>query len=221
MSGGFALIATLTLMILLVMVAVGLLTLSSISLRSTGQNTARAEAEANARLALMLALGELQQLLGPDQNITAPSGIFDAEPESTEVTGLAHRHLTGVWQARNETLAQTPDYSRTQSFRRWLVSNTNDEQVKLPEFVRQGALADPVLMVDGPDNSVEGRVQGLHQPARRRRSQRQRPHRGSARRFRHAGAPRHSRARWFRGVSRQYRDQRQGDQPGYAAVGRR
>ena len=164
MSGGFALIATLTLMILLVMVAVGLLTLSSISLRSTGQNTARAEAEANARLSLMLALGELQQLLGPDQNITAPSGIFDAEPESTEVTGLAHRHLTGVWQARNETLAQTPDYSRTQSFRRWLVSNANDEQVKLPEFVRQGALADPVLMVDGPDNSVEGRVQAGRLP---------------------------------------------------------
>lgn len=162
--GGFALIAALTLMILLVMVAVGLLSLASISLRAGGQNTARAEAEANARLALMLAIGELQQLLGPDQGITAPSGIFDTDPESTELAGMKHRHLTGVWQARSETLAQMPDYSRTQSFRRWLVSNANDAPVKLPEFVSQGSLTDPVFMVDASDSSPEDRVQAGRLP---------------------------------------------------------
>ncbi len=99
---GFALVITLTLTILLVVVAVSLLSLASISLRAGGQNMARSEVEANARLALMLALGELQQSLGPDQSVTAPSGIFDENLETVDLDGLKHRHLTGVWQALNE-----------------------------------------------------------------------------------------------------------------------
>jgi hypothetical protein len=158
------LVVTLALMILLTVIAVGLLSLSTISLRASGQTTARSTAEANARLALMLALGEVQQLLGPDQNVTAPAAIFDAEPESDEVGGVNHPHLTGVWQARGETLAQTPDYSRETSFRRWLVSHTSEAQIKLPEFVRQGALANPVSMVDASNHPAEGRVRAGRLP---------------------------------------------------------
>lgn len=154
-AGGFALVITLALMVLLVIVAVGLLSLSSISLRTTGQNAARAEAAANARLGLMLALGDLQKMLGPDQNITAPSGIFDADPESPETTGLKHPHLTGIWRARNETLAQMPDYSRESSFRRWLVSNADDGKVRTPGFVNEGSLESPVRMVEATDSPVE------------------------------------------------------------------
>jgi hypothetical protein len=135
-AGGFALVVTLSLMVLLTLLAVGLLSLSAISQRASGQSLARAEAEANARLALMLAFGELQELLGPDQNITAPAGIFDAEPAGTGVSGLSHRHLTGVWRARSETLERIPDYSRESSFRRWLVSNAEDTPVRQPLFFR-------------------------------------------------------------------------------------
>ena len=163
-ADGFALVITLALMVLLVIVAVGLLSLSSISLRTTGQSAARAEAAANARLALMLALGDLQKLLGPDQNITAPSGIFDADPESPEMSGLNHPHLTGVWRSRSETLAQTPDYSREQSFRRWLVSNPDDKPIRSPGFVNQGSLVNPVRMVDGPGSPAEGRVEAGRLP---------------------------------------------------------
>ncbi|MEO5916320.1 MAG: hypothetical protein ABIS50_18930 [Luteolibacter sp.] len=87
-SQGFALIATLLLMILLVVVAVGLLTLSSVSLRSTSGTQKTAEARANARLALMLAIGELQDSVGPDQRVTA----------SAEITGATRNSKwTGVW----------------------------------------------------------------------------------------------------------------------------
>jgi hypothetical protein len=112
----------------------------------------------------MLALGELQKTMGPDQRITAPSAIFDTLPETDEVDGVNHRHLTGVWQARAETLAQTPDYSRVSSFRRWLVSNTNEAQSKLPDFVLQGSLVDPVSMVDATSNPTSGSVQAGRLP---------------------------------------------------------
>jgi hypothetical protein len=165
--GGFALTITLMLLVLLVLLAVGLLSLSAISLRTGGQSLARAEAEANARLALMLAFGELQQLLGPDQNITAPAGIFDPEPDGAGASGLSHRHLTGVWRARSETLEQTPDYSRESSFRRWLVSNADEARVKQAGFVQQGSLGDPVVMVDGASGPVEMPVQAGRLPVGR------------------------------------------------------
>ncbi|MEX1048054.1 MAG: hypothetical protein WED15_00895 [Akkermansiaceae bacterium] len=161
---GFALVTTLALMILLTVLAVGLLSLSSISLRANGQSASRSVAEANARLALMLALGELQRLLGPDQNITAPSAIFDTAPESAELVGVRYPHLTGVWQARDETLAATPDYSRETSFRRWLVSHADDAQVKLPGFVRLGSLTNPVAMVGASNNPAGGGVRAGRVP---------------------------------------------------------
>ena len=67
---GFALVVTLSLMILLTLIAVGLLSLSAVSLRSSSQGVAQAEAQANARMALMLAIGELQKQLGPDQRVS-------------------------------------------------------------------------------------------------------------------------------------------------------
>ncbi len=72
---GFALVVTVSLMILLALVAVGFLSLSAVSLRSSSPSLAQEEVKANARLALMLAIGELQKQLGPDQRITANGAI--------------------------------------------------------------------------------------------------------------------------------------------------
>jgi hypothetical protein len=77
-------------MILLTVVAVGLLSLSAISLRGASQSQAQAEAQANARLALMIAVGELQQHLGPDQRISANGAILSE-------SSVKHPHWTGVW----------------------------------------------------------------------------------------------------------------------------
>ena len=60
-------VITLLLMILLAVAAVGLLGLSAVSLRGGSQ----AEARANARLALVIAIGEMQKQLGPDQRVSA------------------------------------------------------------------------------------------------------------------------------------------------------
>jgi hypothetical protein len=109
---GFALVVTLSLMILLTVVAVGLLTLSGISLRTASQGHAAAEARANARLALMLAIGQLQAELGPDQRINAPADL--ANPE---LSGGRQRWV-GTWDSWPAGATKRPE----PMFRRWLVS---------------------------------------------------------------------------------------------------
>jgi hypothetical protein len=91
---GFALIATLMMMILLVIIAVGLLGLSTIELRKTGNGNALERARANARMGLMIALGELQGNLGPDQRVSADARVaYDGtgDPE--------HPHWVSVWKS--------------------------------------------------------------------------------------------------------------------------
>jgi hypothetical protein len=134
---GFALVITLSLMVLLTLLAVGLLTLSAISLRSGGQGAARAEAEANARLALMLALGELQKTLGPDQGISARA--------SAVVKDAAEPNLLGAWESwRWQPGTEGPKYSdKAARFRRWLVS-TQDPATATATVA---TLADPVWLV--------------------------------------------------------------------------
>ncbi|MEE2623291.1 MAG: hypothetical protein VYA46_03625, partial [Verrucomicrobiota bacterium] len=80
---------------LLVLIALGLLSLSSVTLRSNTLLDAQTEARANARLALMLALGELQQQLGPDQRISAAAAILDDSVETSDYEDVAHPHWTG------------------------------------------------------------------------------------------------------------------------------
>ena len=156
---GFALVVTISLMVLLTLVAVGLLGLSSIALRATGQAEAMAVARSNARLSLLLAIGELQQSMGDDRNISAPSEILDARPETTDPDGINHPRLTGVWQARNDPLPTPPDYQRDTRFRQWLVSNSDREALGKLDFATGGTLQDPVRMA-APPAGVGGTAAG-------------------------------------------------------------
>ncbi|MBK1834253.1 hypothetical protein [Roseibacillus ishigakijimensis] len=119
---GFSLVITVTLMILLSLIAVGLLSLSSSVLRSSANASTMMRAQANARLGLMIAIGELQENLGPDRRISAnaSSVLPDAnEPE-----------LLGAWESYrwDAEAGGRPDYSGKRSlFGRWLVSTLDSE----------------------------------------------------------------------------------------------
>lgn len=128
-EAGFALVVTLILMILLTIIAVGLLTLSSISLRSSSQWAAQEAARSNARLGLMLAIGELQKSMGPDQRISASASVFNAEAAQPNVVGA---WVSQGWQGPAGE-APSPD-EKAAKFRGWLVSARNPADVTKFDF---------------------------------------------------------------------------------------
>ena len=142
---GFALVVTLSLMILLTVIAVGLLTLSAVSQRSTAQASAKAVAEANARMALMMAIGELQKQLGPDQRISTTadqrpkSGTKGAETSSAP----GNRMWTGVF----DSWLATTDGRPTPVFRTWLVSGDATRFAKVEESDKALAATEAVELV--------------------------------------------------------------------------
>jgi hypothetical protein len=88
---GFTLILCLSIMALLTLITIGLMSLASVELRRAGQANFQARAQANARLAMMMAIGNLQKNLGPDQRVSAPAALL---------ADTNNRNWMGVWSTR-------------------------------------------------------------------------------------------------------------------------
>src|SRR5262245_5303357 len=73
----FALVSVLIMVVLLTFVLVALLSLLRMENQAGGNTILRNQAQQNALVGLDLALAELQTNLGPDQRISATSGILD------------------------------------------------------------------------------------------------------------------------------------------------
>jgi hypothetical protein len=89
---GFTLIVSILLLLLIAMVALGMISLSTIELRKSSSSQSITKARDNARMAMMIAIGELQQHLGPDQRISA-----DARVTHGANTNAAHPHWLSAW----------------------------------------------------------------------------------------------------------------------------
>ena len=171
-KSGFALIATISVMVLLVMIALAMLSLSTIESRSSQNGRAMAEAQGNARMALMLAIGELQKSMGPDQRVSANGDIL-SDPASA-VSTVNHPHWAGVWnswKAGTQTGSTNPDTAsehrtidgasntgmhptyeedREDHFRSWLVSLDPADAARVTSAID--------LSLDGsvmPDNEAD------------------------------------------------------------------
>jgi len=96
---GFALISVLSVLALLTLVAVAFLSLATVQVRTTRAGDFQAEAEANARLALMIAIGELQREMGPDQRVSATS---DLAARTTSASREKQQYWTAVYRTTRE-----------------------------------------------------------------------------------------------------------------------
>lgn len=162
---GFALVITLSLMVLLTLLAVGLLSLSAISLRGSSQGLAMQEARANARMALLLALGEVQTLLGPDARMSARAEAFAKDPRTDHVAlpNTPEAWWVGVSHTDGKSKLGPSDRDIV-----WLVSGANDS-------TGSGGLPNPVRMIGAGslDLSVTGGspIQAGRVPIRNSRQQ--------------------------------------------------
>jgi type II secretory pathway pseudopilin PulG len=142
-KSGFTLVITISLLVLLVMISIALLSLSSVTLRTTSRADAHAIARANARLAMMVALGDLQKQMGPDMRISAEAAIFDNNPKTPDVEGVAQPHWLasynswGNWLNTDYTppggsnissIRNTYIPKRANMFRQWLLSMPNGSE---------------------------------------------------------------------------------------------
>ncbi len=145
-------------MVLLSIIAVGMLSLSAITFRTGTLESAQVRARANARMALMIAIGELQKQMGPDQRISANSSILD---QST----VTHSHWLGVWNSWKAGTGEASQHStiegitdemaptylpnRSDYFRKWLVSLNEDEMSNIASPKKLSLSASPM---PGPDD---------------------------------------------------------------------
>jgi len=147
-SNGFALVVTLSLMILLTVIAIGLLGLSAVSLRSSTQNLAQTEAEANARLALMLAIGQLQETLGPDSRISARGATMARHPKLDATIQPNSPQAWWVGVAHSDPEQTTGSGAQPVV---WLLSGVNPAAAAGSQLTQ--SLGDPVALFGG--NSID------------------------------------------------------------------
>lgn len=95
LARGFALIATVLVLLLMTVIAVAFMSISAVTVRTSRIDWAQEEARANARLGLMVAIGELQRDLGPDQRIAITGAIMDSQPDTSTIEGVQNPHWTG------------------------------------------------------------------------------------------------------------------------------
>ncbi len=140
---GFALIATLTLMLLLAMLAVALLSVASTQQRIAMQTVLLAEARQQALVGLDVAIAELQVEMGPDQRVSANSGIL------SDREGAFPQYVLGVWNSwdgplygdsptnRANNIQATYTQGRDKLFRRWMVSSRDKDKVRDMNSVKE------------------------------------------------------------------------------------
>jgi hypothetical protein len=136
-------VVTLSLMILLTVIAVGLLSLSSISLRSSSVSNAQMVARANAKMAMLIAIGELQKQVGPDQRVTAEASIL-----AKGSTSIAQPRWIGSWDSAGSNTDSPPT-----SGPKWLVSGSANSPAPDPSNPSSDLF---VISKNPVDNSTVG-----------------------------------------------------------------
>ena len=85
------------LMSFVLVVILGLSTLVQVNSKLTSSGKDLATAKQNALFALNLAIGDLQNEMGPDQRISATASILDEFPKTEDIDGVNNPFWTGAW----------------------------------------------------------------------------------------------------------------------------
>ncbi len=134
---GFALVVALGLMAFLLVLIVSLSTLVRYEVELSATSADVQRARQNALFGLQVALGSLQEEMGPDQRISASAAILDTNPDTPAHDGVAQPYWVGSWNSLSWDRASEVDTpvsgaatasdGKPEAFRNWLVSGLNTE----------------------------------------------------------------------------------------------
>lgn len=148
---GFALVIALSLMSLMVLLVISMATLVRVELSTATHTRDQDLARQNALFGLQVAIGQLQQQMGPDQRISATAGLLDADPDTLEMNGVAQPYWTGVWDSLEwdrasdrQDMPSQNDASdgKSDQFRGWLVSGFSDPDLSSGEILQRARTFD-------------------------------------------------------------------------------
>ena len=89
------------LMSFVILIILGLSTLVKINSSIVLSKEDIARAKQNALFALNLAIGDLQNEMGPDQRVSATASILDEFPETEAIEGVNNPYWTGAWNSNS------------------------------------------------------------------------------------------------------------------------
>lgn len=160
---GFALIVALSFMAFVLVLLISIFSLLRIEVQSKNSLNDKLIARQNALLGFSIALGELQQTVGPDRRITAKADIL---PDVDDAT----RNWIGVWESAEDRLVTVEGNTQIKpgagTFQRWLVSlgdttGTSDgSSLVNPNIITgnpfpQGSFASVLMASDDSDQGVQ------------------------------------------------------------------
>ncbi|WP_269538940.1 hypothetical protein [Cerasicoccus fimbriatus] len=155
---GFALVISLTLMSLIILLVISMATLVKVELSTELHTQNQSLARQNALFGLQVAIGQLQQQMGPDKRVSATASILDITPEdanfddSEAAPNVRQPHWTGVWNSldwdRSSNREDSPSLPKASDgkpneFRGWLVSGFSNTQLTGAEMIGQATSFDP------------------------------------------------------------------------------
>ncbi|WPJ97109.1 hypothetical protein SH580_05235 [Coraliomargarita algicola] len=117
---GFALVIALSLMAFVLLLLLSMTALTRVESSVADQSMRQTTARQNALLGLQLAVGQLQQQMGPDQRVSYTAGILDSDPYDPDTlldVPDERAHWTGV-----RAVSPDAEGEPVQTFEQWLVS---------------------------------------------------------------------------------------------------
>ena len=161
---GFAVVIALSLMSFALVLILTLSTLVSVETTLAQTETERLLARQNARLAAMIALGDLQKTMGPDQRVSAPAAILSTDNDDDPDDGVSPfdadevtRFWSGVWDSQDWDPGNAED--REGRFDRWLVSLPEELSEEIDSVASTSAV---VAELKDPDSDQTVTLAKIH-----------------------------------------------------------
>ena len=121
----FALVLAIGAMAFMVLLTLTLSAIISSNLRILNAQKQTHEARSHALLGMSIAISNLQRTVGKDNAITVQSSIFDADPETVGIDGVATPYVVGTFNVKKDASGMSP-------------RELQNEQRDLVETIRNG-----------------------------------------------------------------------------------